>query len=53
MDSYTIDQLQRIEEKLDFIIKNVEISSKETSPEDKNQKYFPWYQDLKSSKVTV
>jgi hypothetical protein len=53
MDSYTIDQLRRIEEKLDLIIENTDIQLKESSSEDKNQEYFPWYQDLKSSKATT
>lgn len=53
MDSYIIDQLRRIEEKLDLIIENADIQLKESPSEDKNQEYFSWYQDLKPSKTTV
>jgi hypothetical protein len=48
MDSYTTHLLQRIEEKLDFIINKTDFCLKDLiKEEDKDQFYFHWYQDIK------
>ena len=47
MDSYTLNLLERIEKKLDFIINNTAFNSKDIKDCDsKDQTYFSWYHDF-------
>lgn len=43
MDSDILDRLKKIEEKIDFLLQSTKEKREE---ENKNQYYFPWYNDV-------